>query len=254
VIRAARLVPSVDPALIKGASQRRSRSRFAWREPWTDTPRSDTAKFSAVEAPVRGLDKSWASTRVDAHATSRRPEDNWSDAVRTPLGPAKWVRCMPVRRLRGRIHHLAERPKTVVLSAFSGGSSISEHLLVSSEHASSRCPQALPETGRTTLRRFTWCRRSARGGWPSRTDPREGSSLRSAQVVRNLHRICRLGMRCNRSFAAILTAPSERQRPLRLCETHCAARCMGDANCRAWTKLGRLGPGVQTHLKARPAR
>ncbi len=174
VIRAARLVPSPDAGLIQGAPQRSRRSKFNWREPSSDSVTRNTAKFLAVDASVRGLGNDRSSEGEDAHPTSRAPEYNGADAVRIPLGPAKWVRCMPVRRLRGLIHHLAERPKTLVFSAFSGRSSISEHLPVSSEPAwprrSSRCPQAPPATVCTALCWLSPSHRNARGAWITRID------------------------------------------------------------------------------------
>jgi len=168
VIRGARLVPSPDPALNRGLSQRDRHSRCGLRGPSTDSATRDTAKFLAANSSIRGLGNSRSNGCEDAHAASRGREGSGSDTVRIPLGPAKWVRCMPVRRLRGCIHHLAERPKTLVFSAFSGRLNISEHLPVSSEP---KCPlpslrrlHAASVTGCTAPRRFSRSRRNARGG------------------------------------------------------------------------------------------
>jgi len=182
-------VPSPDAGLIKGAPQRSRRSKFNWREPSSDSVTRNTAKFLSADASVRGLGNNRSSEGDDAHTASRAPESSGADAVRIPLGPAKWVRCMPVRRLRGLIHHLAERPKTLVFSAFSGRSSISEHLPLSSERAwprrSSRGPQAPPPTVCTPPRGFTPDYRNARGAWTSRGFPSPIGAGR-AQLASNL--------------------------------------------------------------------
>ncbi len=167
-------------------------------------------------------------------------------ASRVLPGAAKCVRWMPHLHLRGCMRHLVERAKTVAISAFSGDSSISEGLFMSSE------PNPRPSSWAThSARRLVPAPLGLGPNQPGISAPKEGetriwclgesSPYRSVLALRNLHRICRFGMRRNRDPAAILTVPSEEHRRARCPAAVCMAPSRGDANCRPWTKTGRRG-------------
>lgn len=146
----------------------------------------------------------------------------------------------------GCIRRLVERAKTATISAFSGDSSISECLFVSSE-------PGIPRPGLRATYASHWLvlAQHRLGSDQSEFRPRRGENLesgpyepspsRSVRALRNLHRICLFGMRRTPHPAAILTVPSEEQRLAQNPAAGCMVPRPGDEDCRPWTKPGRRG-------------